>query len=96
MIGRDMDGTEILLTGSLEEKALRPVYEGLAARLQEKGIRLTMQAEFPRNSKAVEASVKADAVILAEEKGKSRIRDLDRTAEILAAGNAKVLGAVLL
>lgn len=96
LIDAEKIGREILLTGSLEEKELKKIYDGLASKLQEKGIQLTLQPEYLRNNKAVTASGNGGAVLLVEEKYKSRVRDLNRMAEMLTIRNAKVIGAILL
>lgn len=90
------DGKTILLTGTLEEKRLRKVYDGLAIRMKEQGIELVFEPDFLRNSEAVAASRDLDSVLLVEEKYVSRVRDLNRMAEMLEIEEANVIGAVLL
>ena len=96
LIVPERNGKEIVLTGSLEGKRLQQVYEGLVSKLNEKGITVTLQADYLRNGAAVAATAGADSVLIIEEKYKSRIRDLNRMAEMLTIENAKVIGAVLL
>lgn len=96
LIQKEKDGDRILLTSTLDEKKLRNVYDGLAARLEKKGIELILQPEYLHNSDAVSASEKLDSVIWLEEKYLSKVRDLNRMAEMLSIEDAKVIGAILL
>lgn len=96
LIDCERDGETVLLTSSLDEKKLKELYNGLSVQLQEKGVKLEVQPEFLHNSNAVVASTKLNSVLLVEEKYKSKIRDLNRMAEMLTIENAKVIGAVLL
>ena len=90
------DGKTILMTGTLEEKRLKKVYDGLASRLRERGIELVFEPDYLHNSEAVVASRDLDSVLLVEEKYVSRVRDLNRIAEMLEIEEANVIGAVLL
>lgn len=96
LIDEAKDGKTLLLTGTLEEKKLQKVYEGLASRLRDKGIELVFEPDYLHNSEAVAASRDLDSVLVAEEKYTSRIRDLNRMAEMLEIEDANVIGAVLL
>ena len=96
LIDEAKDGKTLLLTGTPEEKRLKKVYEGLASRLKEKGIELVLEPDYLHNSEAVAASRDLDSVLLVEEKYTSRIRDLNRVAEMLEIEDANVIGAVLL
>lgn len=96
LVDPDKNGKTILLTSTLEEKEVKKVYDGLASRLQEKGIDLVLQPEYLHNSEAVSASGDLDSVIVVEEKYKSRIRDLNRMAEMMTIEDARVIGAVLI
>lgn len=95
LIDHEKNGKDIVLTGTMEEKKLKKVYEGLAPALEKKGIILTMQPDYLRNSEAVLASGNADTVLLVEEKYKSKVKDLNRMAEMMIIENANVIGAVL-
>lgn len=96
LIDEAKDGKTLLLTGTLEEKKLRKVYDGLATRLREKGIELVFEPDYLHNSEAVAASRDLDSVLVAEEKYTSKIRDMNRMAEMLEIEDANVIGAVLL
>ena len=96
LITDEKAGQTLLLTGTIEEKKMRKLYDGLAPRLEEKGIRLTLEPEYLLNSGAVEASRESDSVLIVEEKYKSRISDLNRMAEMMTYENTTVIGAVLL
>ena len=96
LLDAEKDGKNIILTGTLEEKELKKVYDGLAPKLQEKGISLELQPDYLQNSDAVAASGKTESVLLVEEKYKSKVKDLNRMAEMLTIENAKVIGAILL
>ncbi len=96
LVDGDKDGRSILLTSSLEEKEVKKIYDGLASRLQEKGIDLVLLPDYLYSSEAVCASGKTDAVLLVEEKYKSRVRDLNRMADMMTIKEAKVIGAVLI
>lgn len=86
----------IILLSTLEEGKLKKVYEGLAPALEEKGIILTMQSDYLHNSEAIAAVGDADTVLLVEEKYKSKVRDLNRIAELMTIESANVIGAMLL
>lgn len=96
LIEEAKDGKTILLTGTLEEKRIKKIYEGLAPRLQEQGIELVFEPDYLNNSEAVAASRDLDSVLLMEEKYVSRVRDLNRLAEMLEIEEANVIGAVLI
>lgn len=96
LIDEAKDGKTILLTGTLEENRMKRVYDGLSARLQEKGIELAMEADYLHNNEAVAACQKMDSVLLVEEKYQSKVHDLNRMAEMLTIEDAAVIGAVLL
>lgn len=96
LIDPGRDGKTILLTGSLEEKEIGSVCAALSAKLQEKGMTLTVQPSFLHNSKAVATAAASDTVILVEEQYKSKVKDLNRMAVMLKIENAKVIGAVLI
>jgi len=96
LIDGEKDGKTIMLTGTAEDKKLKKIYEGLASRAQGKGINLVLQPDYLRNSKAVEMSRKAESVIWVEERYKSRVKEMNRMAEMLTIEDAKVIGAVLI
>ena len=96
LIEEAKDGKSILLTGTLEEKRLKKIHERLSPKLQVKGIELAFETDYLHNSEAVAASRDLDSVLLVEEKYKSRIRDLNRMAEMLTIEDANVIGAILI
>ena len=96
LIDGEKNGKNIVLTGTLEEKKLEEVFAGLAPALEKKGINLTMRPDYLHSSDAVAASGSADTVLLAEEKYKSKVKELNRMAEMMTIENANVIGAVLL
>lgn len=96
LIDEAKDGKTVLLTGTLEEKRMRKIFDELASRLKTQGIELVFEPDYLHNSEAVAASRDLDSVLLVEEKYKSRIRDLNRMAEMLTIEDANVIGAILI
>lgn len=84
----------LLLLSTLPEEKLRPVREALAFRLAGKAIETT--GSFQENGEAVAEAAKADTVVLVEEKGVSRQKDIDSMAEALIISKANVIGAIVL
>ena len=74
----------------------KEIHERLSPKLQVKGIELAFETDYLHNSEAVAASRDLDSVLLVEEKYKSRIRDLNRMAEMLTIEDANVIGAILI
>lgn len=87
-------GKRVLLTGTLPQSAL----DGLMARLKPVlgAVDVETQANFLTNREAVSAAGKADAIVLVEERYASKIRDIDRAAEMLMIGDADVGGCVII
>lgn len=94
LIAGDPDAKNILLVSTLPETAVAPVKEALSSRLD--GRTVDMKTDFLRNSEAIPAAARADAVILTEEKGVSRNRDIERMAETLMISSSKVIGSIVL
>ncbi len=61
-----------------------------------KGCTITVGADYIHNAEAVQASKNAGSVLLVEEKQVSRVRDIDREAELLSINSAKVSGFIVL
>ena len=93
-IAGNPDAKTILLVSTLSEITIVPVKEAIASRLD--GRTVDMKTGFLRNSEAIQAAAKADAVILTEEKGVSLKRDIERMAETLMISGSKVIGSIIL
>ena len=83
----------LLLFSTLPEEKLRPVRESLASRLPGKTIETT--GSFQENGEAIAEAAKAETVVLVEEKGVSRQKDIDSMAEALIISKANVIGAIV-
>lgn len=94
LISEKAEGQKIILASTLPESELGSLKEALASRAPDKTI--DVKGSFLRNSEAITAAADADAVVLAEKKGLSRNRDIERMAELLMIPGAKVIGAVIL
>ena len=94
LIAEKQEAKQIQIVSTLPSEKLKDLKEALTKRLPDKSI--TVQADMLRNSKAIAEASKADAVILAEEKGVSTLKDMDRMAENLIISEAKVIGAIIL
>ena len=84
----------ILLVSSLKTEELKKVKEALASRISPKEIEI--MGEITTNSKAVSEITKSNAVILVEQKYKTRKKDLNRIAEILSMNDVRITGAIVL
>ena len=82
------------MISTLPAEKLTTFRDALAERIPEKTI--TAQADAVRNSEAITEASKADAVVIAEAKGVSLLKDMDRMAENLIISEANVIGAVVL
>ena len=94
LISEKEEAETILLVSSLPEVKLSAVKEALAGRLPEKTIKIV--ADMPRSSEAVPEAVKADKVVIVEERHFSRVKDIDRMAESLIFCKANVIGCIAL
>ena len=87
-------GKRVLLTGTVSEGAL----DGLVKRLRPvlNGVELEVRADFLANREAIAATGRVDAIVLVEERYASRMRDIDRAAEILEISGTDVGGCVII
>ena len=94
LIEEKKDDKEIALVSTLPADKLITTKEALTERITGKNIGI--QADIIRNSEAITEASKADAVIIVEEKDRSRLKDMDRMAENLIIAEANVIGAIVL
>lgn len=94
LIAEQQGANNILLVSTLKENKLNPVREKLATRMPEKEIKA--RCSFLTDSEAIAEAAQADAVLLVEEKGLSRVKHIRRMAESLSIGRANVIGAIVL
>ena len=94
LIAEKQEKKSIQLVTTLSADKLQRVRDALIKRLPDRTIEL--QADANRNSEAITESSKADAVIIAEEKGVSKLKDMDRMAENLIIAETNVIGAIIL
>ena len=94
LIAGSTEAKTLLLVSTLPGEKVNPVREALAERLKETGIEA--RGALLQDPQTVSAAAEAEAVILVEEKGVSRCREIERAAETLAISGAKAAGAILL
>ena len=94
LIDEKLKAKNILLVSTLPAEKVSGIKEALTERLPDKII--DVKANVIRNSEGMKEAAKADAVIITEAKGESRIKDIDRMAESLIIAEANVIGAVIL
>lgn len=94
LINEKPKAKNLLLVSTLSAKKLEKLKEALLKRLPEYSVKI--QADLNHNSEGISEAVKADAVILVEEKGVSYLKDIDRMAENLIIAEANVIGAIML
>lgn len=94
LIAENQEAKKLLLVSTLPTDKLNAIKEALAKRLPEKNIEV--QADATQNSNAITEASKADAIIIAEAKGVSRLKNIDRVAENLIIAKANVIGAIIL
>lgn len=94
LIAEKQEAPKILIVSTLPAEKLKALEEAITKRIPEKEI--TVQADILRNSEVIALASKADAVIIAEEKRVSSIKDIDRMAESLIISGANVIGAIIL
>lgn len=85
---------KILLTGTVSEKLLDNVKERLGK--ESENLKLEIQPDFLHNKHAIIASKEVQEVLWVEEKYETRIKDVDRMAEVLYINSTNVLGCILL
>ena len=94
LIGNDEEKKTLLLS-TLEEDTIKDVVDELGKRLDGKKA-FDSQADFTNNGNAIETVKDYDTIVLIEKKHKTKLRDLNRTAELLNIEKAKVSGAIVL
>ncbi len=94
LIAEKQEKKSIQIVTTLSAEKLQRVREALIKRLPDRTIEI--QADANCNSEAITESSKADAVIIAEEKDVSKLKDMDRVAENLIIAEANVIGAIIL
>ena len=85
----------VLVAGDMPAERLQPTVDRLR-RGVDGAVMIDAAPDFLRDSAAVVEAGKADGVILAAEKYRDAVRDIDRMAETLSIANAKVGGSVVL
>ena len=88
-------GKRVLLTGTVSQDKLMDLSRKLLPGL-EGALRLDAQGDILADSAAIAAASGADAVVLVEEKYASRMKGIEREAELLLMGSANVAGCVMI
>ena len=94
LIAEKRDNQKFLIVSTLASERITDISIALAERIPEKTI--DVQTDINHNSEAVTKASKADAVIIAEEKGVSHLKDMDQMVEALLISEANVIGAIIL
>lgn len=95
LLKENFAGKRVLLAGAADEQRLAPVADKLRAGT-DGAVEIALQAGFLRAGDGVAAARQADGVLLAVEKYRDGIEDIDRMAETLSIARAKVAGCVVL
>lgn len=88
-------GKRVLLTGTVSEDKLLDLSKKLQPALKD-AVMLDTQGDILTNSAAINGASGADAVVLVEEKYASRLKGIEREAELLIMGSANVEGCVVI
>ncbi len=94
LIAEQQTVDSILLVSTLSENSIRPVKESLDSHLQDK--KIEVKGSFLTESDAITEAANAAAVIIVEEKGLSRNKDIEQMAETMMICQAKVTGAIVI
>ena len=92
LIRKNTAGKELLLTGTISKEKLDSLREKLTGVMKEFSI--SAEPDFIHNPGAISASKDAAYVLLVEEKYTTRIREIDREAEMLAVNGTTVSGFI--
>ncbi len=85
---------KVQFVSTLPAEKLQKTKEAFVKRLPDRTI--DVQGDFNHHSEGIMEAANADAVIIAEEKDVSRLKDMDRMAETLIIAEANVIGAIVL
>jgi len=88
-----MASGNLLITGTLPTEKMKPLAEALKSRLPD-GPEITVRGNLANDSETLTEASKADAVIVVEEMHVSRVKDVDRIAELLSIGDANAIGFI--
>lgn len=95
LLKENYSGKRVLLAGAMDGDRLKPLYDRLC-RGVDGAVALEMAPDFLRSGEAVGRAGEVDGVLLAVEKYRDGIGDIDRMAETLNIAGAKVAGCVAL
>lgn len=85
----------ILLTGTVPAERLQRIGEEIGKRLAANGITIQVHPDAASSPEGI-LRIKNSPVIVAEAKDWSRLGDMDRQDELIAAAGARVVGAILI
>lgn len=88
------DAKEILLTGTIPEETLKELADKLAGRLPQ--IRLSVGADMNKTSDTLRLLAACDAVVLAEQRGTSKCREILQEKEAADTLKKPILGCMVL
>lgn len=86
---------KLLMTGSLPTERMQRLYDAMKARIKD-GPEILVRGNLAHDSETLTEAGRADAVVIVEEMHVSRVKDVDRVAELLTIGEAKAIGFVTL
>ena len=92
---RSQELGDVLLTGTVPSERLQAFAGEMAGHLGEE-TPVSAEGSFMHNSRAITEAGKAGAVILVEEAHESQTDEMNRMAEVLGAGKARVIGAIVI
>lgn len=95
LLGKQHGGKCILMTGTVSEDKLRKLCQRLQPKL-EGVVKLDAEGVFLNNKTAIASALKADAVVLVEERHVSHTRSIEREAELLLMSSAKISGCIII
>ena len=88
-----MASGSLLITGTRPTEKMKPLAEALKSRLPD-GPEIMVRGNLANDSETLTEAAKADAVIVVEEMHVSRVKDVDRIAELLSIGDANAIGFI--
>ena len=83
----------LLLTGSLPTEKMQPLAAAMKERIKD-GAEIHVRGNLAHDSETLTQAGNADAVLLVEEIHGSRVKDVDRIAELLSIADANAIGFV--
>lgn len=92
----DADNTEILLAGNADTEAFNSTASGVSEKLIGTGIEVITAGNISENCDAIQKLQKAEKIVLIEQAGVSRKKDIKRELQTLRDLKKEIVGAIVL